>query len=52
MNKPKPCTLGNRHSWQFRGNVTTTQRSGQTARISKRGIYRCACGARKHGAAQ
>lgn len=45
----KACTLGKRHKWAFIKNVITTTHGIRTASISSRGLYRCACGARKHG---
>lgn len=45
----KPCTLGKRHSWTFVRNVVTSHLSGRFGRITKRGLYRCECGAQKNG---
>ncbi|EPC5758183.1 hypothetical protein [Pseudomonas aeruginosa] len=45
----KPCTLGKRHSWTFVRNVVTSHLSGRFGRITKRGFYRCECGAEKYG---
>ncbi|EKQ6369259.1 TPA: hypothetical protein SLU74_003204 [Pseudomonas aeruginosa] len=45
----KPCTIGKRHSWTFIRNVVTKHLSGRFVRITKRGIYRCECGAEKYG---
>lgn len=47
--KPKPCTLGKRHSWAFVKNRIITTRGVRTASISQRGVYRCECGAVKLG---
>lgn len=45
----KPCTLGKRHSWTFVHNITITRLNGNFGSISTRGLYRCSCGAKKHG---
>lgn len=52
MTTKKLCTLGPRHSWTFVKNTVGVQRNleGTQVRISKRGIYRCACGETKIGA--
>jgi hypothetical protein len=51
--KTKPCTLGPKHSWAWKRNVTLKTVSitphGSTAKLSWRGDYRCACGAQKYG---
>jgi hypothetical protein len=51
--KTKPCTLGPKHSWVWKRNVTlksaSITRQGTTMRISYRGDYRCACGAQRYG---
>lgn len=47
----KPCTLGKRHSWTFVHNVTITRLNGNFGSVSTRGLYRCTCGAKKHGSA-
>jgi len=53
MRRPKPCTLANRHSWEFVRNVTTSRvtinQSGSRAHISFRGLYRCECGEQRYG---
>lgn len=46
----KSCTLGKRHKWSFVCNQVRTTYSGSCARISKVGIYQCACGQKKVGA--
>lgn len=56
MNKIKPCTLGPKHTWIWKRNVTlkrvnTTPR-GTTVHLSRRGDYRCECGERKYGTAK
>lgn len=45
----QPCSLGKRHKWEFVKNVVLTTHGIRTASISQRGLYRCECGARKHG---
>lgn len=45
----KSCSLGKRHSWAFRHNIVTSYQNGRSVRISKRGLYRCECGAEKLG---
>lgn len=51
-----PCSLGKRHKWEFVRNVTSSAITfrvvGSFARISKKGLYKCACGATKHGDAR
>lgn len=44
-----PCTLMRRHKWSFVKNVTRTYPNGRTVQVSTRGLYKCACGARKYG---
>jgi hypothetical protein len=48
----KTCTLGKRHTWTFSHNVIIQQQNGRSIRISKRGLYNCACGATNKGGAQ
>ncbi|WP_169304622.1 hypothetical protein [Halopseudomonas bauzanensis] len=48
-NKPRPCTLGKRHSWQYQQDVKITRVNGRSAQISLRGLYQCECGAKKYG---
>lgn len=45
----KACTSGKRHKWNFVRNRITQSGGPTTIRISKRGIYRCDCGAQKLG---
>ena len=45
----KKCTVGNRHKWEFLKNIKCTMMSGRSIRISLKGLYQCACGAKKHG---
>lgn len=47
--KPKPCTLGSRHKWQLLRKIISTTINGSRGTISKRGQYRCECGATKLG---
>lgn len=49
MTEVKPCKLGKRHKWEFAHNRITQSGGPRTVRISKRGVYRCACGATKIG---
>lgn len=48
-----PCTNGPRHKWEFVKNVNVGSMSvtarGTVGRFSLKGLYRCACGAKKHG---
>ncbi len=46
----KPCSLAKRHRWIFLRNVTTSHQNGRTVSFHRKGLYRCECGARKHGA--
>ncbi len=50
--KTKPCTLASRHRWTFIHNRVCQSISGNSVHISKRGVYSCACGAKKLGAPQ
>lgn len=47
----KVCTIGRHHKWSFVCNQIRTTYSGASARISKVGIYECACGQKKVGQA-
>lgn len=47
--KPKPCTEGKRHKWLFQRNRIIETYGPGYANISKRGVYRCACGEKKLG---
>ncbi|WP_155741521.1 hypothetical protein [Burkholderia vietnamiensis] len=53
MKKNKPCTLGPKHKWVWKRNVTLKRiyvmPRGTTAQLSYRGEYRCECGERKYG---
>lgn len=56
MSKQKSnCTLRIRHKWEWIRNFTYTNATysnkGSSVRISLRGLYKCACGAIKHGSA-
>lgn len=48
--KTKPCALETRWRWTFVRNRICTYTNGGSARISLRGVYRCACGAKTIGA--
>lgn len=49
----KPCTKGPRHKWQWAKNIRVGKfqvtKGGTFGQISLKGLYRCACGAEKHG---
>lgn len=48
----KPCKVNDnkRHKWAFSHNRIIRSVGLQTARLSKRGVYSCACGESKLGA--
>ena len=52
----KKCTLTTRHKWEWIKDVTnmtaTITNSGSTRRFSRRGVYKCACGAERQGIAR
>jgi hypothetical protein len=50
--KVQPCTKGKRHKWVFVKNVTTKTQTLRSISITRRGVYRCACGERKYGPEQ
>lgn len=50
MTPTKPCSIGPRHAWMWVKNVTNSQIGGRSASFTLRGLYRCACGAKKIGA--
>jgi hypothetical protein len=45
----RACTTGKRHKWEFAHNRITQSGGPTTIRISKRGVYCCACGETKLG---
>lgn len=53
MKTVKPCSIAPKHSWAFVRNVQvgsmTAGRHGQIAQFPLKGLYRCQCGAVKHG---
>lgn len=54
MKAPTTCpSTGGKHSWSFVKNVTvgsmTVTSRGTTGRFTLKGLYRCACGLKKHG---
>jgi hypothetical protein len=49
--KPKACTEGPRHKWEFKRNKTVRRQSAHSISFSEVGIYRCVCGEIKYGAA-
>lgn len=54
--KQKPCTIGPKHKWDWIKDTTVRNVSlgglGGSMSISRKGIYTCACGQRKYGAAR
>lgn len=51
MNKPKPCTIGPRHKWEWVRNITVSSHAGGGCLLlSSKGRYKCQCGAVKVGA--
>lgn len=52
----KPCTLGPKHAWVWKRNVTLKRINmtprGTTVHLSYRGDYRCACGEQRYGASK
>lgn len=49
MPKIQPCTKAAKHSWDWSHNARVTTSTLHTKTLSLRGVYRCACGARKYG---
>lgn len=52
MTKIAPCTLGSQHKWAWQRDRTVTTSAGpygNRLHISRKGVYRCACGAAKYG---
>lgn len=53
MNKVKPCSISSKHKWEFVNNVTlkdvTYGATGTQVKIRFRGLYKCACGAKRIG---
>ena len=49
----KKCTLGPRHKWAFVKNVQvrreTMSLTSHQVHLSQKGVYKCECGAKKHG---
>lgn len=54
--KQKPCTLGPKHKWAWvKDKTVTTGTVGMysaTRQISRKGVYKCGCGAAKYGEAR
>ena len=48
----KKCTVGKRHKWEFVRNVSEASFGCFHASFSLKGLYKCACGATKHGVNQ
>lgn len=56
MSTAPKCTLGPKHKWAWQKDVTNvtmkiTERS-TTKKFSRRGVYLCACGAKRQGVAR
>lgn len=53
--KPKPCTLGPKHKWEFVKNFSSTKSvfngRGSFATMTLRGYYKCLCGQDRIGQA-
>jgi hypothetical protein len=51
--KTQPCTLGPKHTWEWKKDVTlkTSSRPGMV-KFSRRGAYACKCGATRYGVAR
>ncbi|MHA4952210.1 hypothetical protein [Acinetobacter pittii] len=45
----KKCTLGSRHKWEHVKNVQLQTQTSRTVTLSLKGLYKCACGAKKYG---
>lgn len=53
MKTIKPCTLGKRHTWTYSHNYIQHRHIGpRVSKLSLRGVYHCACGAKKFGEAR
>jgi hypothetical protein len=51
MNKTDKCSLYPKHKWEFVENkVFTKIYSSNSADLTSKAIYKCACGAKKTGA--
>lgn len=44
MSKMKPCTIFNRHKWQWHKTITTGSIGKHTAVLSRKTMYKCQCG--------
>ena len=54
--KAQPCSLNPKHKWEWTGdktlvNITMTVR-GTTRHMRRVGVFKCACGALRHGIAR
>ena len=51
-----PCSLGKKHRWEWVRDVTNKQihmsMRGTTVKLSRRGEFKCACGAKRLGIAK
>lgn len=45
----KKCTEGKRHKWKHIKNIELYVQTSRSVSISLKGLYKCACGAEKHG---
>lgn len=56
MSAAVKCTLAAKHKWNWIKDVTnmtaTITNKGTTRKLSRRGIYQCACGAERQGTAR
>ncbi|WP_147328294.1 hypothetical protein [Duganella sp. BJB475] len=56
MKTAPKCTLAPKHKWEWVKDVTnmtaTITHKGSTRKLSRRGIYKCACGADRQGVAR
>lgn len=54
--KIKPCSLGPKHKWDWVRDKTVTTGTvglyGASRHISRKGVYKCECGALKYGEAK
>lgn len=56
MAATKKCVLSAKHKWEWAKDVTNVTMSitnkGTTRKFSRRGVYKCACGAERQGIAR
>lgn len=46
------CTIGKTHKWRWVKNFTTGTLTATSSSFTKKGWYRCECGAEKEGKSQ